>query len=119
MTTSDAGKIKEQIIELEREILRAMCGGWEAAAQVSAARELLRAYAWRDEEHRVVFEALARARNPETIPLREQLPAHATRMGFPDVNWPFYFDSISQQRAPQTFDLQELLQQLLQRTGQQ
>ncbi len=119
MNTSDAEKIKEQVTELEREILRAMCGGAIAPAQIEAAREALREYAWRDEEHRVVFEALARARNADAIPLREQLPAHATRMGFPEVNWPLYFNSIPQQRAARNFGLQELLRQLLQITDHQ
>ena len=116
MNTSDAEKIKEQVTELEREILRAMCGGSLAPAQIEAAREALREYAWRDEEHRVVFEALARVRNADAIPLRQQLPAHATRMGFPDVNWPLYFDPIPQQRTARNFGLQELLRQLLQIT---
>jgi hypothetical protein len=119
MTTSDAGKIKEQIVEMERAVLRAMCGGSLAPAQIKAAREALREYAWRDEEHRVVFEALARMRNADAIPLRQQLPAHATRMGFPDVDWPLYFDPISQRHTTQNFDLEELLRQLLQLTGHQ
>ena len=114
----DARKIK-QIIELEREILRAMCNGALAPAQIEAAREALREYAWRDEEHRVVFEALARARNTDAIPLREHLPAQATRMGFPDVDWPLYFNSPSKRRTPQNFDLQELLRRVLQITDQQ
>src|SRR5581483_520859 len=54
-----------QIVELEREILRAMCGGTVAAAQIDAVRESLRHYAWRDEEHRIVFEALARMRSAD------------------------------------------------------
>lgn len=89
-----------------------MCGGALPSSQIDAAREALRGYAWRDEEHRVVFEALARARNVHLIPLREQLPAHATRMGFPDVDWPLYFTADSHHRAPQDFDLQESLQKL-------
>ena len=39
MTTSDAEKIKERIIEQEHEILRAMCSGALAPAQIEAARE--------------------------------------------------------------------------------
>jgi len=119
MTRSDAGKIEEQIIALERGILRAMCGGSQTPAQIAAARQALRAYAWRDEEHRVVFEALGRMRNADSEAVREQIPAHATRMGFPDVDWPLYFDSISQPRATQNFDLQELLRRLLELAGAQ
>ena len=104
-----------QIVELEREILRAMCGGTVAAAQIDAVRESLRHYAWRDEEHRIVFEALARMRSADAGALREQLPAHATRMGFPDVDWPRYFNA----SAPQNFDLQQSLQKLRQLAAQE
>jgi len=117
MATSDAGKIKEQIVELERAILRAMCG-MLAPAQIETAREALRKYVWRDEEHRVVFEALARAGRADPVTIREQLPAHATRMGFPDVNWTLYFDALSERHAPQNFDMQDLLRQLLHITAQ-
>lgn len=112
MTAKETGSAITRIVELEREILRALCNGTLPSSQIDAAREALRGYAWRDEEHRVVFEALARVRNANLIPLREQLPAHATRMGFPDVDWPLYFTADSQQRAPQNFDLRESLRKL-------
>jgi len=51
----------------------------------------LGAHRWRDPEHRVVFEALTFLPGRNTKQLREHLPAQATRMGFPDVNWDEYF----------------------------
>ena len=120
----------KSMVELEREVLRAMCNDPPAIAAIGAAHdaareklrehstrddrleaiEALRGYAWRDEEHRVVFEALARVRSNDAVPLREQLPAHATRMGFPDVEWNLYFEPNAGQN-----DLRELLRELLQR----
>ena len=38
-----------------------------------------------------MFEALGRTRPVDLTPLREQLAAHATRMGFPEVVWELYF----------------------------
>jgi hypothetical protein len=77
-----------------------------------AVLEALREYAWQEEEHRVVFEALARVRSGDAISLREQLPAHATRMGFPEVEWQLYFAPSAGQN-----DWRELLRELLQRAG--
>jgi hypothetical protein len=51
----------------------------------------LRRHQWQDPEHRVVFEALTSLPGRNTKELREQLPAQATRMGFPDVDWDEYF----------------------------
>lgn len=52
--------------------------------------ELMRAlenYAWREAEHRVVFQAILSLRRADTASLREHLPGAATRMGFPDIFW--------------------------------
>jgi len=48
-------------------------------------------HVWQDAEHRVVFEAIQRLSSSDPKLLREQLPAQATRMGFPDVSWDNYF----------------------------
>jgi hypothetical protein len=71
------------------------------------AKQALRAHRWRYHEHRVVFEALRGARAGESRPLREQLPTHATRMGFPDVDWGVYFEAVS---PPQ--DIEKLVREL-------
>lgn len=50
-------------------------------------------YSWRGAEHRIVYETLARLRASGGESIAEQLPAQATRMGFPDVDWDLYLQS--------------------------
>jgi hypothetical protein len=101
-------------LDLETRILRALCSGVDpvaahfsapsvtnpspsanapttATAKRAAILAQLRTHRWQDPEHRVVFEALTMLPGREAAELREQLPAQATRMGFPDVNWEEYF----------------------------
>jgi hypothetical protein len=77
----------EELRETERAILRALCQ--PSTTQVLRERILkeLAFYRWRVEDHRVIFDALQRSRSAKTSPLQEQLRAHATRMGFPDIDW--------------------------------
>jgi hypothetical protein len=62
---------------------------------ISDAKALLEKYAWRDPDNRVVFESLC-GLSCRLSPgqLREQLPAQATRLGFPDVDWENYLKPI-------------------------
>ncbi|MFZ0883394.1 MAG: hypothetical protein WAN14_08350 [Candidatus Acidiferrales bacterium] len=89
------------IFELERKILRALCrehanssapADLDAQSRASAVAELS-SHKWQDAEHRIVFEALARLPGRDAAQVRGQLPAQATRMGFPDVQWEAYFAS--------------------------
>jgi len=82
----------EHLSELERVVLRTLCAEAVPSAASEAAKRELKNYPWHDPEHRVVFEALQEARGSSLISLREQLPTHATRLGFPDVDWQNYFD---------------------------
>ena len=52
----------------------------------------LTAYRWQESDNKVVYEALRaiKSRYPETR--RDELPAQATRMGFPEVDWKPYFE---------------------------
>ena len=80
-------------VELERSVLRALCAGApdSGGSTISATKALLEKYAWRDPDNRVVFESLcglSSGLSPEQV--REQLPAQATRLGFPDVDWENY-----------------------------
>jgi hypothetical protein len=70
----------------------------------------LEKYEWRDPEHRVVYEALQETQGtgPLSLSLREQLPAHATRLGFPDVDWRDYFDGAESGPA----DIEALVREL-------
>jgi hypothetical protein len=87
-------------LDLESKILRALCSNPSpstdnSAAALTAKRAAilaqLRPHHWQDPEHRVVFEALTALPGRQASALRAQLPAQATRMGFPDVNWQEYF----------------------------
>jgi hypothetical protein len=103
-------------LDLESKILRALCSNPSpstdnpAAATAKRATILakLRAHRWQDPEHRVVFEALTLLPGRQAKELREQLPAQATRMGFPDVNWDRYFVA-SNDNAPIETLVAELL----------
>lgn len=96
MPTSDKSL---RVSELELEILRKLCDphATAAAEQQTYARahhrilSEVQAHKWQDAEHRIVFEAMARLPGRNADELRRQLPAQATRMGFPDVQWETYF----------------------------
>lgn len=82
----------DTVTELERRILRALCGRECSAGEWSALASPLAEYCWQDPDHRVVHEALTAIRCPDAETRRGQLPAQATRMGFPDVDWKVYFE---------------------------
>ncbi len=77
--------------DLERRVLRHICQARLTRAAWAKIARALREYTWRDVEHGLVYAAIERlgSRDPQT--LREQLPAQATRMGFPDIDWQGYF----------------------------
>lgn len=81
----------QQLISIERDLLRALCQS-EAPAELSAqAHSDLQNHSWRGSDHQTIFEALLRIGSLRGRSLREQLAAQATRMGFPDINWNDYF----------------------------
>ena len=81
----------ESRIELERSVLRALCGGDLDSADWNRIAGRLASHAWSDPEHKVVYDALRAVRSNDAQTRREQLPAQATRMGFPEVDWTNYF----------------------------
>jgi hypothetical protein len=81
-------------IELERKVLRALCAAANGATSTFDAKTLLSKYVWQDADNRVVFESLSGlSSRMAPAQLREQLPAQATRLGFPDVAWENYLAS--------------------------
>lgn len=84
------GNPPETIADIERRILRRLCGGPAARASWERIVAKLKGYRWREPEHKVVFEALTRIRSHDLKALQSQLPAQTTRMGFPDVDWTIY-----------------------------
>jgi hypothetical protein len=81
----------KRIVDVERAILRALCADSLPASIRDNANDRLRGYKWHDEEHWVVYQALQRLHGRHRISVREELPASATKLAFPDVNWPNYF----------------------------
>lgn len=81
-----------RIASLERSVLRALCAWVGVAAKWETVNSSLVDYVWQEPEHKVVYEALRRIRSRSTKAWRDQLPAQATRMGFPDVDWESYLD---------------------------
>jgi hypothetical protein len=80
-----------RIVDVERAILRAMCTDSLPPSVRDSANDRLKGYEWRDREHWVVYQALQRFHGQRRVSLREELPASATKLAFPDVNWPNYF----------------------------
>ena len=81
----------QQILGLEHEILQALCASTGTTRDRGELLTALSAHNWHDPEHRVVFEALLRIPSRDPATLRSVIPATATRMGFPDVEWGEYF----------------------------
>jgi hypothetical protein len=92
-------------IAVERKILRALCATGIDPADWNRFIARLAAHPWKAPEHRIVFEALRAIRSQDATSRLEQLPAQATRMGFPDVDWEHYFGRDHAERA----ELEELL----------
>jgi len=99
----------QQVFELERETLCALCVRASLNAQHPTAMRELSNHLWQDAEHRVVFEAIQRLSSSDPKLLREQLPAQTTRMGFPDVSWENYFSPAPQNER----DFEALVHELL------
>lgn len=81
----------ENIVEIERSVLRAICAFSGDATQRDHLLKKLANYSWREPDHAVVYRAIRSLPAGNVAKWREELPAAATRMGFPDLNWEYYF----------------------------
>ncbi len=92
---------ERSIVDAERRILQALCQEMPEESFRETARRLLSEYRWQDPIHRVVFDCVINFPADSSLAIRDQLPAHATRKGFPDVSWENFFHplSISKQEA--------------------
>ena len=73
----------QSVVENERQVLRALCQG---ALDRHASLNTLRSYRWREPLHQVIFEILISMPGSNPKLMRDQLPAHLTRRGFPDFD---------------------------------
>ncbi|HWG59407.1 MAG TPA: hypothetical protein VN661_10220 [Candidatus Acidoferrales bacterium] len=78
--------------EMERQLLHALCCARTSSGRREAMLGHLARYEWREPEHRVVFDALRGCRHCEGAALVRELPARATLLGFPDVQWETYLE---------------------------
>ena len=80
----------ERIVEIEVALLRSLCSESISADAWQRASRALADYEWREPDHAVVYEALARVRQRGGRHWRDELAAQSTRMGFPDLDWTIY-----------------------------
>jgi hypothetical protein len=96
------------ILALERQILQALCVGADLPDDWDLRASQLAGYRWLDSDHKVVFEALRAIKSRDARTRRDELPAQATRMGFPDVDWKPYFEPDEERGS----DLEDLIRRL-------
>lgn len=70
----------------EEQLLRFLCASTEAVAQRRELFHKLRQYSWRDNDHRILFEAIGELLSRNSLKILEHLPAELTRRGFPDIS---------------------------------
>lgn len=81
------------LLATELDLLRTLCRDGLKSVSSGDVRELV-GHSWVSPDHRVVFDALSRLANIPAAALEHQLPAEATRMGFPDIAWEKYFEPV-------------------------
>jgi hypothetical protein len=72
--------------ENEEQLLRFLCANGEDLALRREAFQRLRQYSWRDNDHRILFEAIGALLACNSQNVLEHLPAELTRRGFPDIS---------------------------------
>jgi hypothetical protein len=112
-TRRSAGESSVDPARLERELLRKICRATLPPAAWTRIAGALRRYSWLDAEHAIVYAAIERLRARDPFMLREQLPAQATRMGFPDIEWRSYFSpEQSRLRTPTASEITRLIERM-------
>jgi len=96
---SDSHNAVPHIPTLEREILRALCNSRDPALPRETIMNSLSHHNWQDPDNRVIYEALRRIPTSSPAAIRDQLPAAATRLGFPDLDWKPYLEPRETQAA--------------------
>jgi hypothetical protein len=81
-----------QIAERELGVLRTICATRADSQSLSEAFAHLADYRWEYPDHEVVFAAATKVFKTEGKISLEKLAAQTTRAGFPDIDWPVYFD---------------------------
>jgi hypothetical protein len=79
-------------LEVEHTLLRALCAPPLSYHERDAILRRIADYNWRSPDHRVIYEALRRSRQPNSGALREHIVAEITRLGFPDIDIAPFFE---------------------------
>lgn len=82
-------------VTAEQEVLQHLCATDLPARERRRALDMLATYGWHEPEHATVFHAIQRISSARSPSWRDELPAMATRMGFPEVDWSRYFGAAS------------------------
>lgn len=93
MSSSEASA-QTALLSTELALLQNLCRNGLSSVSLGDIRALAN-HSWAAPDHQIVFDALFRLANIPPAALRHQLPAEATRMGFPDVAWETYFKPAS------------------------
>jgi len=94
------GDSPKPTVEIERKIIRALCSNAVSPSDWLKGVARLATHTWMDPEHKVLYGALQVLRTSDAQARREQLPAQATRMGFPDVDWQRYLNHAAEMGEP-------------------
>jgi hypothetical protein len=86
----------DQTVSIEQQVLRAICCAVFPPSELNRVIEKLANYSWLEPEHTTVFQAIRSVAGATHTSWRDELPAQATRMGFPDVDWKHYLARTSQ-----------------------
>jgi hypothetical protein len=87
-------KPARDLLEVERTFLGGLCAVPLSLEERGTSLRKLAEYNWRSPDHRVIYEALRRSRQPDSAALREHIAAEITRLGFPDIDiTPFFVPS--------------------------
>lgn len=101
MATRSSDTKERDTKEVERLVLGALCTRPLSLDDRSEALRSLANYNWILPDHRVIYEALRRSRQPNSTASREHISAEITRLGFPDIDVEPFF-------APSTLTKAEL-----------
>lgn len=99
------------ITEIELRVLRALCADDFDPSQWVEIQRQLSTHTWRDPDHAVVYQAIVKARARDPHNWRRQLPAQATLMGFPELDWSTFL--VLSGRAASEADLRDLIRELV------
>jgi hypothetical protein len=92
---------KIDITRKELLVLRTLCVAPAQGSVRETARCRLKQYRWREPLHQTLFHVLSRLSTDDPLTLRNLLPSHLTRYGYPDADFATLFvpHSLSKEEA--------------------